>query len=167
MARVKQPIRTIRHVIPTNNMMGVITNNTRNKPTTTRTKRIAKKSPSLIINKESFKNMAKVFTRNLLDYSPLLKSNNALPSTVKFQLNSSTEPDKKYNISFTNSPMGLILACNCGDQWNVSPQRNNCKHIGCTIANIIKTYLENSKVDISSSNIDELMDQFSKQMLND
>jgi hypothetical protein len=64
-----------------------------------------------------------------------------LENQVIFAVQSATDPKKSYNINIINGYQGVSFKCDCGDQWNINPPRNNCKHIGGVISNLIKEYV--------------------------
>jgi len=112
----------------------------------------------------------RVFNKNIVDYANVMTpqdtTNNSTNNSISFDVISSTDGNTKYTVKI-NSLNGIEFECNCGDKWNIIPRRNNCKHIGCLIANIIKKYVNNSKsnknTQISvSSNDDDVSDILDK-----
>ena len=66
-----------------------------------------------------------------------------VPNETAFIVQSESDKSKLYHTKVFNNANGINFECNCGDQWNINPRRNNCKHIGGMIANLLKTYVEN------------------------
>ena len=62
---------------------------------------------------------------------------------ISFIVNSQTNISNTYTVSINNGPNGIIFSCNCGDQWQISPKRNNCKHIGGVIGMLMSKYVNN------------------------
>jgi hypothetical protein len=94
---------------------------------------------------------------------------------ITLSVQSSSDDNKTYNITILNTEYGIVYQCDCGDQWNIIPKRNNCKHIGATLSNLISIYVRNNfsvkqrklnKNDIPKHvdelDLDELMDKFKK-----
>ncbi len=69
---------------------------------------------------------------------------------ILFTATSSNDEYKIYTIYISNDPNGVKLECTCGDQWGIIPRRNNCKHIGGIIANLMKVFVQNHKSNTSN-----------------
>ncbi len=90
-------------------------------------------------------------------------------SQAVFNVVSSTDDTKVYTVSISNGFNGIKYECNCGDQWDVEPRRNNCRHIGGVIANMMKIFVFNhndnlkprrkcKKLDSSNESMNKVMD---------
>lgn len=94
---------------------------------------------------------------------------------TSFVVKSATQRDKEYIVQIMNGYEGILFECTCGDQYHVEPKRNNCKHIGGVISNIIKEYVKNNYVVARNSkkqknsngnnlDIENIIDQFKTMM---
>lgn len=82
----------------------------------------------------------------------------SLDNEICFDVISSTDKNKKYIVKIFNNN-GINMECNCGDQWGIKPRRNNCKHIGGIIGNIVKEYvLNNTKKE--GGDMDDIIEKF-------
>ncbi len=70
---------------------------------------------------------------------------------VIFVVQSATDLQKSYNVKIVNDQNGVRFECTCGDQWNITPPRNNCKHVGGTLSNLIKEFVLSHAQKSSSS----------------
>lgn len=142
------------------------------------------------VSKQTPSRKRKVIENKLSNCSELVKKE--LPTTpltceneVIFVVQSETDSDKSYNVKIVNNQYGVKFECNCGDQWNITPPRNNCKHIGGTLSNMMKEFVLSHVQKSSSSkqsklkkgtnakfveetddeiNIDSIIDQFKELM---
>jgi hypothetical protein len=83
------------------------------------------------------------------DNDDLVQTNTQAVETISFNVKSATDSNKHYQVSIINGiddstgTHGLNFSCTCGDQWNIRPRRNNCKHVGGVLGSLLKTYVKN------------------------
>ena len=85
----------------------------------------------------------------------------------KFQIivPSQRHPNKRHVVILNDN---LQFECDCGDEWNISPKRNHCTHIGMVIGNMLRDYIkltlgkDAERVDLT--NMDTLLKEFGKTM---
>lgn len=112
------------------------------------------------------------------NHSDLVQTNDE-PQAISFNVSSETDNTKNYIVNLINGSDGLQFECNCGDQWNISPKRNNCKHVGGLVGNIVKTFVgthiatkqqktkaeDNAKhIDMDDMSMSEVIEEFGKMM---
>ncbi len=89
-------------------------------------------------------------------------SNNEVSINVK----SSRVEDTEYEVKIINDGK-IRFECNCGDQYDISPRRKNCKHIACVLVNFMKFFIEGSEekdATIDDINVDTLSQLFNNMM---
>ena len=89
-----------------------------------------------------------------------VKTSDQKKNAVVFDVTSATNNGTIYQINLSNTLQGVNFECSCGDQWNINPKRNNCKHIGSMLATLIRTYVQNHITTKDDINMDDLLDKF-------
>lgn len=104
---------------------------------------------SVHINEKEINTRKRKTIENNFDNDGLVQTNTNDLESISFAVNSATDQKKQYLVSIVNgiNPNtginGLNFACTCGDQWNIKPRRNNCKHIGGVLGSLLKVYVKN------------------------
>lgn len=122
----------------------------------------------------------KYIENKLSNCDQLLPILNDKKSKISFTIQSSTDSNKFYDVIILNTANGIEYQCNCGEQWNINPPRNNCKHIGAVLSNLLKTYVLNHHIIMKNNtkqlkindndtathkddlSIDDIIEQFKK-----
>ncbi len=119
------------------------------------------------VKKRKIEDKLSDFTDLVHQGSPLFDNN------ICFNVQSSTEASKMYEVSIINDHNGIKFECNCGDQWSVVPKRDHCKHIGGVISNLIKIYVRShfnkidkidkiDKTEVMDDNLENIIEKFKK-----
>lgn len=111
------------------------------------------------------------------EHSNLVQTNTEGNSITYFNVVSESNEKKHYIVALINGPNGIQFECNCGDQWNISPKRNNCKHVGGVVGNVVRTfvathsYIKQHKIKANDSakrinldDMDDVIKEFGKLM---
>lgn len=106
----------------------------------------------------------RVVEQNLTQYESYVKKPkiNLLQQEIRFNVDSTTEPNTQYIVGIQNQNDGIKLECNCGDTWSIHPRRNNCKHIGAVVSNILKQYIVNHNAN--TDEMDDILNKLAKSL---
>jgi len=105
----------------------------------------------------------KIVEKNLTQYDTLVKKSKYDISAIKFNVSSSTDDTKSYEVKIYNMEEGIKLECDCGDQWGIKNKRNNCKHLGAVVSSILKQYICNQNK--KSDELDEIINKLDNIIL--
>ena len=119
-------------------------------------------------NKKLFKKRTSIESK-LSNFDNLVKKPKlfSIKSSISFNVQSSTDSNKNYTVTIESNSDDIIFQCNCGDQWNIKPRRNNCKHIGAVISNLLKKFVQNHQQNdvIGDNDMENILDKLNKILL--